>query len=84
MVHDVHHLYLPLALVSLWRDGMSHESLDDTSRLRLVLDHTMALVSAITLACKQTMTQVRASAYRDYVVTWLGDLMKKLYYLSLW
>ena len=25
-----------------------------------------------------------SSAYRDYVVTWLGDLMKKLYYLSLW
>ena len=45
-------IYLPLALVNLWGDGMSHESLDDASRLRLVLDHTMALVSAITLACK--------------------------------
>ena len=76
-------IYLPLALVSLWGDGMSHESPDDASRHHLVLDHTMALVSAITLACKQIMTQVHASAYRDYMVTWLGDLMKKLYYLSL-
>ena len=69
-------IYLPLALVSLWRDGMSHESPDDTSRLCLVLDHTMALVSAITLACKRTMTQVRASAYHDCVATWLGNLTK--------
>ena len=43
----------------------------------------LALVLAITLACRETMTQARASAYCDYVVTWLGDLMKKLYYLSL-
>ena len=77
-------IYLPLALVSLWGDGMSHEFPDDASRHHLVLDHTMALVSAITLACKQTMTQVRASAYRDYMATWLGNLTKKLYYLSLW
>ena len=34
-------VYLPLALVSLWGDGMSHESPDDASRLCLVLDHTL-------------------------------------------
>ena len=77
-------VYLPLALVTLWGDGMSHGSTDDASRHHLVLDHIMAPVSAITLACKRTMTQVHASAYRDYMATWLGDLMKKLYYLSLW
>ena len=65
--HTTFTVYLPLALVSLWGDGMSHESLDDASRLCLVLDHTMALVLAITLACKWTMTQACALAYCNYI-----------------
>ena len=61
-------IYLPLALVSLWGEGTSHPSADIGVKLCHVLDHTMALVSAVTLACSQTTSQARTTAYRNYIV----------------
>jgi hypothetical protein len=59
-------IYLPLALISLWGEN--------TSPFRRILDHTMALVSAIILACSRTTTEARAVAFRIYVATYIRDL----------
>jgi hypothetical protein len=56
-------VYLPMALISLWGKGTSHASQLAAARLKGVLDHTMALVSAIILACMRTMTEDRMTAY---------------------
>ena len=67
-------IYLPLALVSLWGEGTSHPSADIGVKLRHVLDHTMALVSAITLACLRTMSQAHTTAYRNYIAIYIREL----------
>jgi hypothetical protein len=67
-------IYLPLALVSLWGAGTSHPSADIGIKLRRVLDHTMAVVSAITLACLRTMSQACATAYRNYIAIYIREL----------
>jgi hypothetical protein len=69
-------VYLPIALVSLWGEGSEHPSARVAGKLRDILDHTMSLVSAITLACMRTVTKDRADAYRDYVATWVHDLRR--------
>ena len=67
-------IYIPLALISLWGAGTSHSSLDVGAKLRRVLDHTMALVCAITLVCTRTTSQARRTAFRDYIATYIRDL----------
>lgn len=67
-------VYLPIALVSLWGEGTAHPSPSIASSLRRTLDHTMALVCAVSLACMRTMTESRMIAYRNYIVSWLEDL----------
>jgi hypothetical protein len=67
-------VYLPIALVSLWGEGTLHDSADVSQKLRDVLDHTMALACAITLACLRTMTRARATAYRSHTASWVRDL----------
>lgn len=67
-------IHLPLALVSLWGEGTAHPSTDIATKLRHILDHTMAVVSAITLACLRTTTEARAIAYRTYVAIYIRDL----------
>ena len=64
-------IYLPLALVSLWGEGTSHPSADIGVKLHHVLDHTMALVSAVTLACSRTTSQAHTTAYRNYIVIYI-------------
>jgi hypothetical protein len=49
-------VYLPVALIGIWGEGSVHLSSSAASSFRQVLDHTMALVSAISLACMRTMT----------------------------
>lgn len=71
-------VYIPIALVSLWGEGTTHPSPNVARKLRDALDHTMALVSAITIACMRTMTRARATSYRSYIARWVQDL-KKLY-----
>ena len=67
-------VYLPIALVSLWGEGTLHASPNIAAKLRVALDHTMSLVSAINIACLRTMTLDRANAYRGYIASWLHDL----------
>ncbi|KAF8583379.1 hypothetical protein K439DRAFT_1318835, partial [Ramaria rubella] len=67
-------IYLPLALVDLWGEGSSHPSPEFSMKFSRVSDHTMTLVSAIIIACKRTMTEACATAYRDCLIKWVGDL----------
>jgi hypothetical protein len=67
-------VYLPISLVSLWGEGTTHHSPSVAASLRQVLDHTMALVSAVSLACERTMTDTRMLAYRNYITQWVGQL----------
>lgn len=69
-------VYLPITLVSLWGEGTPHPSTVVSRKLRNILDHFMALISAINLACMLTMTQARAARYCSYIVTWVQDLQK--------
>lgn len=68
-------IYLPLALISMWGVGTAHTSPADSVRFRRILDHTMLLVSAISLACKHTMSQARSSAYLACLTQYLKDLI---------
>jgi len=69
-------LYLPIALISMWGAGTPHASSSDASFFREVLDHTMALVSAVRLACMRTMTEARRTTYQEYIVSWLQNLQR--------
>lgn len=69
-------VYLPVALVSLWGEGTIHESHRIASSRRQCLDHSMDLVSAVTLACMNTMTEQRMIAYRDHIVSWGKGISK--------
>jgi len=60
-------IYLPLALISMWGEDTLHPSSREADRFRQLLDHTMLLVSAISLACMRSMTKTRATAYLDYM-----------------
>ena len=67
-------IYLPISLVSLWGEGTTHRSSSVAASLQEVLDHTMALVSAVFLACACPMTNDRMLAYRRYITHWVGKL----------
>lgn len=67
-------IHIPLALISLWGMGVTHPSPDTAGHLRRVLDHSMALFSAISLVCRRTMTRTRAEAYRTCLATWVTEL----------
>ena len=44
-------IYLPVALISLWGTGSAQVSQSTAAQLKQILDHTMDLVSAVSLAC---------------------------------
>ena len=67
-------VYIPLALVSFWGEGSTHATQEQTHRVRKILDHTMLLVSATTIAMYRTMTPERARAYKDYMLQYIQDL----------
>ena len=71
-------IYLPLALVSLWGEGSTHQSPEVKLHLRDVLDNTMALVSAIRITCSRTMTHSHIIAYCSCILTWLSMLLNTL------
>jgi hypothetical protein len=61
-------IFLPIALVQLW----SHYPLND--RRRQVLNHTMHLVSAIAIVCRQSMIDSLATAYHHHLTEWVKGL----------
>jgi hypothetical protein len=48
--HTFFTIFLPISLVSLWRDATLHSSQRTADHLRQVLDHTMYLVCAVLVA----------------------------------
>jgi hypothetical protein len=67
-------VHLPMALVSLWGDGTLHDTPEDASARRRILDHTMLLVSAVILVCYRSMTIRRAQDYLKYIKRYIRDL----------
>jgi len=67
-------VYLPIALISLWGTGTIHSSSSNAIYLRAVLQHTMDLVCAVSIACLRTMTLDRMDAYRQYLKSWASGL----------
>ena len=67
-------VYLPIALISLWGWRASHLTQPAADHLKRVLDHTMALVSTVSLACMRTMMQARMNAYLRCLKSWVSDL----------
>jgi hypothetical protein len=63
-------VYLPLAIISLWAESVS----GGDAEFEKVLDHTMLLVSAVSIACMRTMTQEKAAAYLECMVCYIRDL----------
>lgn len=67
-------VYVPIVLISLWGDdGTSRPA---TARFSHILDHTMALVSAVSVACLWTMTEARKSAFCHCMAMWVSGLQK--------
>jgi hypothetical protein len=67
-------VYLPIALVSMWGHGTLHSSVHKALRLRAVLDHTMHLVSAVTIICLRTTTTRRAETFHSHIISWMKEL----------
>lgn len=67
-------IYFPLAMVSLWGQGSVHKSPKRAAKLRNVLDLTMSLVSAVLVACKQTVTKARQEAYGRHIANYTQRL----------
>ena len=55
-------VYLPIALISLWSWRASHLTQPAADHLKQVLDHTMALVSVVSLVCMCTMMLMMRTA----------------------
>lgn len=75
-------VYLPIALVSLWGEGSTHRNPEIAASRRAILEHTMALVSAVHIVCLRSMTTARAEAYRGYIIAWMRDLQVLLPHAS--
>jgi hypothetical protein len=69
-------IYLPLALVTLWGEKTNHKSAKIASEMRLLLDHTMSLFSAIHLACSPTISHADAEEYRKMIASYMENLQK--------
>lgn len=67
-------VHFSISLISLWGDGSTHESDQLGERLCRVLDHTMLLVGAVTIACFHVMIPNRQLVYQDYITWWLRDI----------
>ena len=67
-------VYLPVALVSLWGESGSHLEESNMVHLQKVLDNTMALVSAVSVASSHYMTSSQAGAYLDCIKTYVSGL----------
>jgi hypothetical protein len=68
-------IFLPLALISMWGEGTPHPSPEIATRFHHILDHTMTVVSAISLACMCTMTLRCSAAYLEYMTQYIHDFL---------
>ena len=73
-LHILSTVQLPIALVTLWGEGSWHETPAQAEHMHAVLDHTMSLVCAISLASKRTMTTARQNTYQAELFAWIQGL----------
>ena len=67
-------IYLPLALISIWGQGIPHKSDYEGFRASQVLNHTMLLISAVTIASKHSVSKSRSFDYLDQMSQYLSGL----------
>ncbi len=67
-------IYLPLALIGIWGEGSVHPDKSTLQAARKILDHTMLLVSAISLACRRTTSPSIARSYWDCITSYIKVL----------
>jgi hypothetical protein len=67
-------VYIPIAVVILWGEGSSHPSPEIANEFRTILDHSMALISAVCLVCYLSFSHIRTVAYDDYLSTYIREL----------
>jgi hypothetical protein len=68
-------IFIPIALISMWGEGTQHPSPETAAVFRRILDHTMLLVSAVSLACMRTMTARRSAAYLQYMTQYIHNFV---------
>jgi hypothetical protein len=76
-------VYIPLALISLWGQGLGTTSTDPQPQyFTELLALSMSLICAVRLACLRVMTPVRATAYLKNMVYFLSHLRKLIPHAS--
>ncbi|KAJ7133858.1 hypothetical protein C8R46DRAFT_809056, partial [Mycena filopes] len=65
-------LYIPIALVLMWGDQPQY----DAQRVKEMLEHSMALFQAVVLVCRNSSSQERSAAYRQYIKEWVDGIAK--------
>ena len=68
-------IFLPITLISLWGEGISHPSPAITARVHHILDHTMLLVLVVSLACMHTMMPGCSAAYLKYMTWYIHNFL---------
>ena len=68
-------IFLPIALISSWGEGTLHPLPTITARVHHILDHTMLLVSVVSLACMRTMMPGCSAAYLKYLTQYTHDFL---------
>ena len=68
-------IFLPITIICLWDEGTSHPLPAITARVHCILDHTMLLVSVVSLTCMHTMTPGHSAAYLEYMTQYIHDFL---------
>lgn len=66
-------IYIPIDLFSLWGEEYAPNT-STSKRLQKDLDHTMSLVSAVTVACSHSTSHHIASRYHYHIKTYIDQL----------
>ena len=66
-------IYFPITLISQWDEAFSGP-IEQAAQFCRILDHTMLVVSVVSLTCMCMMTQTRSDAYLSCLTQYLQDL----------
>jgi hypothetical protein len=67
-------IYLPIALILLWGDGSTHFDAEVQRQFTTLLDNTMSLVQAITLACYRVTSDYCIEAISKHLKEYLTTI----------
>ena len=66
-------IYFPITLISQWDEAFSGP-IEQAAQFCRILDHTILVVSVVSLTCMCMMTQTRSDAYLSRLTQYLQDL----------